>query len=115
MRLDLKRVQNNVKAATTEDLIDRVTVYRASLDPGAIPVIVEELMSRGVSAEEIARHDERAARPIVDASGAARPCSRCRKPAAVREWRWHRIFGIVPLFPRVTYSCEDHRRPVATP
>jgi hypothetical protein len=106
---DIDRVRANVRKATTEDLLDRITVYRPALEEAAVPVILEELMARGVDAAAIIAHEQARGETVHDASGAARPCARCRKPAVVREWAWHRWFGRVPVFPRQFYLCEEHR------
>jgi hypothetical protein len=113
MEFNLDRVRNNVRSATTEDLLDRATVYRAGLEPEALPVILEELQSRGVSPDAVVAHEEGRFGVMYDESGAARQCQHrwCRKPAVTIEWRWHRLFGKVPVFPRKYYLCEDHRSP----
>jgi len=111
MQFDLERVRANVRTAGTEDLLDRITVYRPALEAAAIPVIVEELMARGVDADDILEHERARGGPILDPAGAARPCALCRKPAVTREWGWHRLFGRLPVFPRPYYLCSDHRTP----
>ena len=116
MEFNLDRVRANVKRASTDDLLDRATVYRAGLEPAALPVILEELKARGVTPEAVVRHEQARTGVVVDPVGVARQCARCRKPAVVREWGWHRMYGKVPLFPRKFYLCEDHRRtPAALP
>jgi hypothetical protein len=109
MEFNLDRVRANVRAATTEDLLDRVTVYRSGLEPDALPVIVEELRARGITPEAIVRHEEERREIIVDPAGVARTCAKCQKPAVTREWGWHWMFGKVPLFPRPYYFCDVHR------
>ena len=109
MEFDLERVRSNVRNATTEDLLDRVTVYRAALEPAAVPVILEELRSRGVTADAIVRQEVARQGAVCDSVGTTRLCARCRKPAVTREWGWHRLFGKLPLFPRSYFLCEDHR------
>ena len=106
---DIDRVRANVRKATTEDLLDRVTVYRAALEEAAVPVILQELMTRGVDAAAIVDHEARRGTTVRDESGAARPCARCRLPAVVVEWGWHRWFGRVPVFPRRFLLCNEHR------
>ena len=86
MDFDLGRVRENVRQATTEDLLDRATVYRTALEPAALPVVLEELRARGVSPEAVVAH-EQARQGIVPApDGAARKCSHCTRPAVTREW-----------------------------
>jgi len=109
MEFELERVQENVRQATTEDLLDRATVYRAGLEPEALPVILEELRSRGVTAEAIVRHEEAREGVVYDETGTAQKCTFCHKPAVTREWGWHRMFGRLPTFPRTFYLCEEHR------
>ena len=109
MEFDPQRVRANARAASTEDLLDRATVYRAGLEPEALPLILEELKSRGVTAEAVVRHEETRREVVRDERGVARVCARCRKPAVTREWGWHWVKGKVPVFPRLFYRCEDHR------
>jgi hypothetical protein len=89
--------------------LDRATVYRANLEPAALPVVLEELKARGVTADAIVRHERDRPRVFVDDAGVARTCSRCRKPAVTSEWGWHRMFGKLPVFPRRFYLCEEHQ------
>ena len=44
--LDLDRVRQNIRQATTEDLLDRMTVYRAGMEEEALELIADELRSR---------------------------------------------------------------------
>ncbi len=109
MRLDLERVRANVRQATTEDLLDRATVYREGMEPEALAVIEAELRERGVSECDIAEHAERRRGQVLFApEGWALKCQKCHRPAAGRVWGWHRLLGLVPLFPRWFYYCEEH-------
>ncbi|MCS6896667.1 MAG: hypothetical protein NZM29_01730, partial [Nitrospira sp.] len=89
----IDRLRDNVRGAATEDLLDRVTVYRSGLEPDALPIILEELRNRGVTPEEIVAHEMAQASAIRDDAGLARMCALCRRPAVVRRWIWHRMFG----------------------
>ena len=113
MRLDLKRVAEFIRKADTEELLDRVTVYRAGMEPAALDLMEGELDRRGVSREEIAEHDaERRATAIMLPDGTALRCSECDRPAVVQARGWHKLFGMVPLFPRMFSYCAVHdRRP----
>jgi len=109
MEFDLQRVRANVRNASTEDLLDRATVYRAGVEPSALPVILEELRSRGVTAETVVAHEGSRQPVLYDEMGTAITCQRCRKPAVARQWGWHRMFGKLPVFPRPFYLCDEHR------
>jgi hypothetical protein len=109
MEFSIDRVRANVRNAATEDLLDRATVFRAGLEPAALPVILEELKTRGITPEAIVRHEEARQEVVFDSAGPAVPCAKCHKPAVTREWGWHWMFNKVPLFPRLFYLCEDHR------
>lgn len=111
MDFDLNRVRLNVRESSTEDLLDRATVYRAGVEQEALAVILEELRSRGFSPAAVVQHEQEArAGVLFDDSGTAMVCVRCTKPAVAQEWTWHRLFGKLPLFPRYAYLCEDHRK-----
>ncbi len=123
MELDLERVRENVRAATDEDLLDRVTVYRAGMEPAALEIIEAELRRRGHSAEDIDDHAyQRNGVTLWRADGTARSCSECRRPAVDGDWGWHwlRVMAwgkrrrLIPLVPRYLYYCEKHR-PEAPP
>jgi hypothetical protein len=110
LRLDLEKVKANVARATTEDLLDRATVYRAGMEPAALDVIEGELRRRGVSAAEIEAHAEREGRRTVTGpEGRAVKCSRCGRPAVAVEWGWHRLWGVLPVFPRRLAYCAEHQ------
>jgi hypothetical protein len=110
MDFNLDRVRKNVQSASTEDLLDRATVYRGGLEPEALPVILEELRTRGISAEAIVEHERQRGEVVLDDRGVTQKCSHCYRPAVVREWGWHQLFGKVPVFPRTFWRCELHKR-----
>jgi hypothetical protein len=110
MDFSVERVRDNVRSASTEDLLDRVTVYREALEPEALPVILEELRERGINPEAIVEHEKTRGEVLVDARGIAHKCSECDRPAVVHEWGWHQLFGKLPVFPRMFWRCEVHRQ-----
>lgn len=115
MRFDLEKVRANVEAASTEDLLDRVTVWRDGMESEALDVIEAELEARGVRPAEIQSHAERRAGEIIVApDGLARVCYRCGRPAVERRWVWGKLWRVVPLFPHPVYVCAEHR-PDGTP
>jgi hypothetical protein len=107
---DAQRVWVNVRQATTEDLLNRVTVFRQGMEAEAIPIIESELWNRGVGAETIAAHEESLRGVVImRGDGSAARCSFCHQPAVAHGWGWHKIREIVPLFPRFFYYCKDHQ------
>lgn len=109
LALDLKRVAAFVREADTEELLDRVTVYRAGMEPAALDLMEAELDRRGVTRSDITDHHiERRQRAIILADGTALRCNFCVRPAVVRRWGWHRLFGVLPVFPRVFARCDKH-------
>jgi hypothetical protein len=110
MRLDLDRVRQNVQRATTEDLLDRATVYRPGMEPAALEIIDAELEERGFTARDVEDHARaRNEKVLVMADGIAARCSFCFKPASSEGWGWHMFWGKVPLWPRYFRYCDDHR------
>lgn len=110
MHLDLERVLHNVRAADTEDLLDRATVYRNGMEPAALDLIESELANRGVTQEHLQQYFEmRRQEVLFFPDGTAMMCSRCRRPAVTCEWQWHRLFGLVPIFPQRVRLCQIHR------
>jgi hypothetical protein len=110
MQLDLERVKANVRKADTEDLLDRVTVYREEMEPEALAIITEELRARGVTEDDMRRHErQRHEAGVWREGGLVARCSFCHRPAVERRWGWHHLWGIVPLFPRRFHYCAVHR------
>lgn len=110
MELDLHKVAAYVRRAQTEELLDRVTVYRDGMEPAALDLMANELARRGLTPEEIDAHDRtRRATAILHDDGTALRCSFCERPAVTRVWAWHRLWGRVPVFPRRFSYCELHQ------
>jgi hypothetical protein len=109
MEFNLRRVAEFIRGADTEELLDRVTVYREGMEPAALDLMEGELDRRGVTREEIAEHDARhRANAIMLPDGTAMRCSFCNRPAVVRALRFHRLFGKVPVFPMRFAYCASH-------
>lgn len=106
--LNLDRVRQNVQKASTEDLLDRATVYRSEMEVTALPIIDAELSKRGVSVDEVQAHLESRKQAKSRADGTILNCSFCYKPAMREGWGWHRLFGVLPVFPRPLAWCADH-------
>ncbi len=109
MDLDLQKVLENIRQADTDDLIDRITAYRAGMEIDAIDMIEQELHRRRVRQSEIDDYRAECVREcLFNADGAAKMCSLCRKPAVEERWAWHRIMGTVPIMPRRMRFCKTH-------
>lgn len=116
MDLDLRKVAGNLKTATDEELLDRVTVFRTAMEPAAVDLIEGYLAKRGVTPAEIAAHDaDRRATAVIGPDGAAVRCSFCNRPAVEVGRGWHRLWGWVPLFPRLFARCGVHPAGGVTP
>lgn len=110
MLFDIEKVKRNVRQAETEDLLDRITVFRTGMEPAAIEVIEEELRRRGVSEGEVHSHEaERLKSTHLLHDGTAARCTFCHRPATAEGWGWHKLWGVVPVFPRFCYYCDQHR------
>jgi hypothetical protein len=110
LRFDPVRVEADVRRASTEDLLDRVTVYRAGMEAEALAIIEAELSRRGVDAADIEAHARsRAADALPLPDGTAVRCTFCNRPAVYQGWGWHRVWGLVPVFPRYFSYCALHR------
>jgi hypothetical protein len=109
MDFDIHAVARYVRSADTEELLDRVTVYRTGMEPEALDLMEGELSRRGVKYSDIQAHAERRGDKLLTAAdGTALRCSLCERPAVIRAWGWHRLFGKVPVFPREFVYCEEH-------
>jgi hypothetical protein len=107
--LDLRRVAEFIRKAETEELLDRVTVYREGMEPAALDLMEGELDRRGVTRDEIAEHGRsRWETAIHLPDGTAMRCSFCNRPAIVQARGWTRLLGVIPVFPRVFAYCAVH-------
>lgn len=110
MELDLRKVAEFVRRAESEDLLDRVTVFRDGMEPAAVDLMENELARRGFRPADIADHDRaRRETVVLLPDGTALRCHFCDRPAVVRAAGWHRLWGRVPVFPRVFAYCDAHR------
>ena len=108
MPLDLRAVAADIRGADTDTLLDRATVYRPDLEPAAADLVDGELARRGVTEAEVREHDRRRRADVLFRDdGSARRCSFCDRPAVARRLGRHRLWGRVPVFPRVWNRCED--------
>jgi len=116
MQVDLERVRANIHKASTEDLLDRATVYRDGMEADALDLIERELRERGVSWDAIAEHEhKRRQETLFDADGVALKCHKCSRPAVGESWDFHRMWGLLPVFPRRFAWCAEHRPSQDTP
>ena len=110
MKFDSERARANAQAATTEDLMDRITVYGAGMEPEAVRIIEAELARRGIGRQQIEAHaTECKRRAIFLPDGTARRCSFCERPAIAQSWGWHRLWNQFPIFPRRFWYCAEHQ------
>jgi hypothetical protein len=130
MEFNLRLVADYIRSAATEELLDRVTVYRAGMEEAALDLMEGELDRRGVSRQEIAIHYEKQlASAIMLPDRTAMRCSFCDRPAIrqARSWYWLRLripmlplligraaipLGIsIPIFPHMFAYCAVHQKP----
>jgi hypothetical protein len=111
MKLDLERVRANVRAATTEDLLDRATLFRSGMEPAALEIIDEELHSRGVTPEALMAHEAvRGVGLVKGPDGLPRVCAKCGRPATWEGCRWGRWVGwLLPFAALRSAYCDEHR------
>jgi hypothetical protein len=109
LEFDADRVTKNAQESSSEDLLDRITVYKDGMEPEALRIIEAELNNRGIGKKEIKSHAaQRSSRIIPLPEGMAMKCSYCNRPAVLQRWGWHRLWGCVPVFPRYLAYCESH-------
>ena len=109
LELNLKKVAAYIRQAETESLLDRATVFRDGMEPAALDLIEGELSRRGVSLEKIAEYaDLRSGDVIVDAAGVPKRCHFCERPAVSRGRVWFKLWGRIPLLPRIYARCDVH-------
>ncbi|MCS6866766.1 MAG: hypothetical protein RMJ56_09010 [Gemmataceae bacterium] len=127
MEFNLKRVAEYIRRADTEELLDRVTIYRAGMEPAALDLMEGELDRRGLSRADIRAHEaHRRATAIFLPDGTALRCSFCDRPAVQQARGWHKLHLrapfisrslhiALPLFPRLFAYCAVHLEQPASP
>jgi len=109
MRFDLRTVARYIRKAETDELLDRVTVYRDGMEPAALDLMEGELARRGVTPRQITAHEqERREVVLTRPDGSTLRCGFCDRPAITRGRGWYRLFGRVPVIPRIFPRCEIH-------
>jgi hypothetical protein len=110
MEWNEQKVLANIKQASTDDLLDRLTAYRSGMEPEAIAMIEAELHRRGVKPAVIEERRQMCEREcLFYPDGSAMQCSQCRKPAVGQYLGWQKLWGWVPLFPRQIRYCQAHK------
>lgn len=106
----IQRVAEFVRHADTEELLDRVTVYREDMEGFAVELMEAELDRRGITPEEISEfHRLRLATALRDREGHVIRCLLCDRPATGRGWGWLTMFaGTVPVIPWKFAYCDLH-------
>jgi len=101
-----------LRAMSTLELLDRVTVLQSQMDPDAVELMHAELAGRGIGPDEIGAH-LRDMRMVVirNETGEIGTCSLCGRAAVSSREEWHRWLGLVPLLKRRRYYCPEHSAP----
>jgi hypothetical protein len=110
VHFDARRVDENCKDASTDDLLLRATAFRTNMEPQALTIILKHLWQRGITAEIIA-HLTVETTPedyLRDKHGTILRCSHCEQPAIRQVWGWHRFWGFLPILPRKFRFCREH-------
>ena len=112
MRFDIRRVAEYVHSADSEELLDRVTVYRDGMEPAALDLMEGELDRRGVTRAAIAEFEAmRRETALTRTDGTIIRCLLCDRPATGRGRGWITIMGgRVPIFPWRFPYCDTHSR-----
>lgn len=111
MRLDLKTIAKRMREADTEELLDRVTVFRGEMEPAAVDLMEGELARRGVTDGDRDDHERhRRERLVLRTDGTAVRCSFCRRPAVLEARGWFRLLRVLPLYPKLFAYCEVHEK-----
>ncbi len=108
MEMNLDQVRQNVECATTEDLLDRATVYRNEMEAPALDIIDAELLARGITLNDIKAHLDSRQQILAHDDGTVVTCSFCHRPAISQGQKWHLLFWSVPIITRQAGWCDLH-------
>lgn len=109
--MDADRIRDNARKASTESLLDRVTVYRGEMESAALDINESELNARGISRAQVDAHAAMREKDGVarHPDGTVIRCNFCQRPAVEHRRKWHRLWGwFLPLFPRMFHLCKEH-------
>ncbi|HMO36910.1 MAG TPA: hypothetical protein PKA06_12790 [Gemmatales bacterium] len=99
----------HVRTMSTLELLDRVTVLREGMESDALELFHAELASRGIGPEEIGdHHRQMRLKSLQHIDGMPACCYHCGRVAVTQRMGWHRLWGLLPLFRRRFYCCEEH-------
>ena len=103
-----KRLER-IRAMSSLELLDRVTVLREGMDVDALELIHAELAGRGIGPDDIGAHlRDMRLKLVQHTDGLPAMCHICGRAAVVGRIEWHRLWGVIPLFRRQRYWCEEH-------
>ena len=95
---------------SSPELLDRVTVLRDQMDGEALELLHAELASRGIGPDEIGAHlRDMRLKVVAHPDGMPACCHRCGRAATSSRLEWHRLWGLLPLFRRTRYWCDEHQ------
>jgi hypothetical protein len=105
-----------IRGFSDEELLDRVTILKEQMDDDALELMHTELTERGIGPDDIGAH-LRDLRPkvIMHPDDTPATCFECGRAAVVQARAWHRLWGVLPLFKRTMYWCEEHATGGLTP
>jgi hypothetical protein len=113
--LNLKKVAEYIRKASTIELLERFTLLREDMEPAALDLIEHELERRGWNREQINEFErENSAQILKNSEGQVLRCRKCGLVAKSRKWSWYRLWGKVPLFPYRPAFCAVHAPPSLT-
>ncbi len=109
---NLEYVRANVRDASTEDLLDRATIYRKEMDADALVIIDTELVERGVTIDVVKSHLDSREGHVLREDGTTVKCNFCDRPAVEMErswgWGWNLLFRKLRLSPPPLARCAVH-------
>jgi hypothetical protein len=104
-----ERRLSRIAQMPTAELLDRVTVLKELMDEDALELMQAELAGRGIGPDEIGAHlRDMRFKLVKHTDGTAAICMKCGRAATGTANGWHRLWGLVPLFKRREYWCDEH-------
>ena len=98
-----------LRAMSTPELLDRVTVLQPQMEPDALELMHAELAGRGIGPDEIGAHlRDMRMQVVYTEKGQVATCSVCGRAAVNSKEDLHKMWGLVPLFKRTYYTCAEH-------
>jgi len=107
--IHVEKCQAFAQKASEGELLDQYCFFAQGMEAKALLILREELGQRGFKADALLEHRKNHGERVYFApDGYPKLCKDCRRAATGHSTTWAKFFGLLPLFPRRVFTCDDH-------